>query len=68
MVNIEFKQNEMCRENHLVDSTRLGLVATKKLSVSKKLVANYRIIELASSEWLKNIEESSLFVKQISTR
>lgn len=65
---VEFQQKETHTVNHLVDSSRVGLVVTRKTGISKVLCTNYRKTELASSVQLEYISKNSLFYRKYLER
>lgn len=53
--NVELQQNEIYTGDHLVDSSGVVLLATRKISVPKELYAHNRETEFASSVLLEYI-------------
>lgn len=47
--HVELQQNKTCTEDHLVDWSRVALVAARKISISEEIYASYRRTDFLGS-------------------
>lgn len=55
LLSVVFRQNKVHTADHFVDSFRVSLVATRKITVLEELYVNYRRPEVASSVQLEYV-------------